>query len=73
MCVLDAVEIRDNIAVADTTILIDHNNGKEPVNYHFDILMELEDGEWHVNPECLTDYQLAVNKGGNNDAYAKNQ
>ena len=60
ICSLNNLDIKEGIAIADTEILIDHNDGKDPVNYRFTIQMAREDNEWFVNPESLLHYEEAV-------------
>ena len=48
-------EAEDTARTVSVTALIDRNNGKDPVEYLFRIVMRKEeDGIWYVDPESLT-------------------
>lgn len=60
ICTLKSLDIKEDSAVAETEILIDHNDGKDPLNYRFSIQMIREGDEWFVDPESLLHYEEAV-------------
>ena len=49
------INLQKDDAYADLVILIDRNNGKDPVNYRFSIHLVREDG-WYLDPESLENY-----------------
>ena len=52
------IRLEQDDAYADLVILMDRNNGKDPVNYRFSIHLVREDG-WYIDPESLENYTKA--------------
>ena len=50
----------DTSRTVTVTALMDRNNGKDPVKYRMNIMMEKEsDGLWYVDPKSLLSYEDA--------------
>ena len=50
----------DDSRTVTITSLMDRNNGKDPVKYRMNIMMDKEsDGQWYVNPKSLLTYDDA--------------
>ena len=58
MCESNDLTIEGDHASVDVKILLDHDDGKEPVNYHFIIRLVREGNEWRIDPESLMDYEV---------------